>query len=691
VARVPFVPQMQASECGLACLAMVLAHHGAHVSLAELRERGGVARDGLSADRMVSLAEGLGMEAGGYRLEVEDLQDGDLEPCVLHWNLDHFVVAERGSKEGLRIVDPAAGRRTVGWGEVGRSFSGICIRFSPGEGFKKRKPSASSSFSWTATIRDLVPTVAWVFAVGFLFDLVAFVFAGMAGAFVDNIAPTRSLVLLLSLSAAALVIAFARSGYAAARLRVVDGLRAKVEEKVSRALTERLFSLDATFFLHRAAGDLASRVKGIMSLRETLLSVAQAAFDLMLAIVYVGVLFFYSAKLAALVGFFVLVRLAIGAHTQRALRDNAVHATVASSEVGSVFVQAFGQLEVTKAFRLEDYFLRKLDVARGKELAAVAAGGEVRARNAAVLASVEYLSLGAMMLVGGSAIQSGNLSMGALASFIAVEALVAGRATAATGVLSEVSRVRPVVERLADILDAVPEPRGSVRANDLRMVEICDASFHFDPAGPPILANASLRVGPGEHVALVGRSGSGKSTLLRMVLGLLRPSSGVVRVGGADVASLDVEHLRARLGFVPAASHVFDGSLAYNIALESGASDARVRETLRALRLDLDPSRDGTPLLSAGQAQRLVLARAMVKRPQLYVLDEATSALDDDTEESVLRHLAAQGASILSATHRVAAMRAANRIVVLERGRVVDEGSYEELSRRSAAFRRATA
>ncbi len=690
MARVPFIPQMQASECGLACLAMVLAHHGSHHSLAELRERGGVARDGLSADRMVSLAEGLGLEAGGYRLEVDDLRDGDLEPCVLHWNLDHFVVAEHGSKAGLRIVDPAAGRRIVGWAEVSRSFSGICIRFSPGEGFRRRKASTSGSFSWTATIRDLVPTVAWVFAVGFLFDFVAFVFAGMAGAFVDNIAPSRSLLLLLSLSTAALVIALARSAYSAARLRVVDGLRAKVEEKVSRALTERLFALDATFFLHRAAGDLASRVKGIMSLRETLLSVAQAAFDLMLAFVYVGVLFFYNVKLAALVGLFVLVRLAIGVHTQRALRDNAVHATVASSEVGSVFVQAFGQLEVTKAFHLEGYFLRKLDIARGKELAALAAGGEVRARNAAVLASVEYLSLGAMMLLGGSAIQNGTLSMGALASFIAVEALVASRATAATGVLSEVSRVRPVVERLADILEAVPEPRGNVRAADMRSVEVCGASFHFDPSGPAILADASLRVRPGEHVALVGRSGSGKSTLLRMVLGLLRPSSGSVRVGGADVATIDVEHLRAHLGFVPATSQLLDASLTYNVALESGASDAQVRDALRALRLDLDSSRDGAPRLSAGQAQRLVLARALVKRPQLYVLDEATSALDEDTEEAVLRHLAAQGASILSATHRVAAMRAANRVVVLERGRIVDEGSYEELSRRSAAFRRAT-
>jgi ATP-binding cassette, subfamily B, bacterial len=695
--RVPFVRQMETAECGLACICMLLRYHGRLAYLDELRTAHGFGRDGMSLAGIVKIARAEGLVASGFQLEPDSLRSEDIFPSILHWNTQHFVVAERATKKGLVLADPAVGRYTVTWKEVDRSFTGLCLKLVPGEDFRRHTTARKRKIPIEGLLHDLKGIVALVVSVAALVDAVSFVVPGVMGAFIDYILPAKSHLMFVAFGLLAMGVALVHAAVQAARVRVMQGVRAKLDQRLSSYLFTRLASLNLDFFLNRRPFELASRIHAALSLRDAGLAAAIALFDGLLVVTYVSLLFAYSSTLALTIVAGAVLRLALSFWALRALQERAMHEAIERARLGGVVLTAFSDPESTQALRLDDYFASRFDIAQSKHLKTIERSHWTDSAFKAVHQLVEHAILASIVLCGGWLVQQQRLTLGALTCVLAVHAVVSGKISSIGSAMSKAATILSILERLEDIVRA-PQAREGGGCTAIRGgLELRDVVFKYSPTSHTILNGLSIVIRPGEHVALVGASGQGKSTILRLMAGLIEPTGGEVSYDGKPLAELCLSDLRRQIGYVPPVGTFFDGTVRSNVALETNASDDAVWKALRQAGLGefmgqhlrgLDtPIDTRSSKFSTGQKQRLLLARALVKNPAILFLDEATSALDAKTESAIIGHLRSLRTTIVSVTHRPEVMRASTRIVVLEDGRVINQGSFSDLLVRCPLFR----
>ncbi|XVS62043.1 peptidase domain-containing ABC transporter [Actinosynnema sp. CA-299493] len=696
--RVPVVLQASRAECGVACLTMVLNHHGQMISPQEVRRLCPVGRDGISAGVMIRAARQLGMRAGGYPAVPAVFEQVPL-PVIAHWEDDHFVVVERITDRGVDLVDPRLGRRRLLPSEFSAGLGKVVLSIRPDEGAKPggRRPEPF----WRRYLRSLLalPGTRGLLAQVLLVSLVAqalVVAMPLATKLViDETSALRGSSLMTLLGVGVLVVAVAQLVTGLLRAALLIGLQGRLDTHALLGFSAHLLRLPLRFFEQRSTGDLVTRFSSIAMLRELMTGQTLGSLlDAVLVLTYLGVLFFVDLTVALAVLAVAVAVVVLLWSTTRLVRERMALDLATQSEAQGYLVEMLEGMTTVKAAAAEDRAMSRLARLVSTWTSVTLRRGHLASTIDAVTSTLRFVTPLLVLWLCLPRVLDGTLSPGTM---LAVTWLAAAILTPLASVTVNGQRLQLAgaqLQRLADVLDTATEPRpepSDDTAPRLRgAIELDRVGFGHDPYSPAVLHDVTIAVRPGQRVAVVGSTGSGKTTLGMLLLGLYSPTAGTIRFDGHDAGTLDPRALRGQIGVVLQEPFVFSGTIRDNITLHDPAITDE--EIARAARLaGLHDEINGMPQgyatrlaqrgtgLSGGQRQRLALARALVRRPAVLLLDEATSHLDAVTEAQVHRNLADQRCTQIVIAHRLSTVRDADRILVLHDGRLVETGTHDEL------------
>ncbi len=684
------VLQSEAAECALACLSMVAGHHGLRTDLRALRRRFPVSLKGATLAQLMRHATRLGLAPRALRCEPSDFPRLAL-PCIVHWDLNHFVVLEGVGGRAVSIVDPAVGRRRVEWRELDRRFSGIALELVPTAAFEpvdlRRRLRLQDL---TGRIVGLRRALAGLFSLAFGLEVVALVTPLVTQFVVDGalVSDDRDL-LVLSVVGGALLVAV---DFALRTMRGQVALR--TQQTLGLQWTANLFShllhLPVGFFEKRHLGDITSRFASLTAIRGTLTNGAiNAAVDGLMAAATLVLMFVYSAPLSAValgaLGAYVLLRAAAYRPFRRASEER----IVLGARESSFFLES---IRAIVPLRLNGRVAER--IGRWQNLMVDLQNRDFATQRMTLWFSSTSTLIGglegmALLYLGGTAVLDSRLSLGMLLAFLAYRAQFGERAAKLVDVAIEVRMLGLHGERLADIALEPPEAEPAVETDVAAVaprLEVRGLSYRYAEGEPWILKDLDLVIEAGESIAIVGASGCGKSTLLKLLLGLVEPSGGEVRVGASGATmtlrQVGLPAYRTLVGSVMQDDVLLAGSIAENIAcfdprpavaeVEAAARLAAIHDEIVAMPMGYHTLiGEMGAAISGGQRQRVLLARALHRRPRILALDEATSHLDVDNERRVNAALQALSITRITIAHRPETIAAAERVVVLDAGRIV--------------------
>ena len=710
--KTPTILQMEALECGAAALAMVLAHHGRWLPLEELRLLCGVSRDGSQAVNLLKAARSLGLEAKGQRREPSELARVPV-PAILFVNMNHFVVFEGVVKQGFRINDPAGGRRVVAAAEFDGMFTGILLAFTPGANFQRGGRPPRLLPRLLAFMRSIRFPLALVLLTGGLMAIFMLLLPALQRVYLDKILIGRldDWVYPLLVVLGVMVPLLALLAYL--RLTLIARIGARLSVVLATRLVWHVLRLPVSFFVQRYAGMVNSRI----SLADTLAyDLSRLLAEVTVNLVLLGLLFLLLMQFSLTLALICLGLAVVNVLLFRVLRDGLKEvgekAAMAFVKLQSKAMQGLRMMETLKATGTDDLFFAKWS---GLHTLYVNAEQKSVQRTALILATqtlTATLTTAAVLVIGGYHTMVEDFSIGTLVAFSLIAGLFTQPVAALVNVATALQNQRG---NLAQIDDTLRYPqagefaeRGAMapeRATTTRLrrmsgrVTLDAVAFGYAPLEPPLIEGFSLDMAPGSRVALVGASGSGKSTLGRLVAGLMEPRAGAIRFDGVPLPDLPRDILRNSLAVVDQEIVLFEGSFRDNITLwddtmphaqmVAAATDAMIHELIMTRPGGYDGRiEENGRNLSGGQRQRLEIARALVGNPSILVLDEATSALDAVTEKRVMDNLLRRGCTCLIIAHRLSSIRDCDEIIVLERGRMLQRGTHEQLIGTDGPYRR---
>lgn len=700
--RIPYVPQMQMAECGAACVAMVLRFHGRDTRLEEVRNVMGVGRDGASVSAIRDAGEQYGMRVRTLRTDVGELR---LLPrgSILHMDLAHFVVLDRATRRGLKVVDPGTGPRLLPWAQIGKRYSGVAVTLEPTGAFRPLRAGGNRMVAYLKTMLGQSGGLGRVLTMSVLLRVLATALPLLTALIVDRIVPRADTDLLWVVAGGLTAVVLFQFVSELIRSHLLLELRTKLDVRMSLGFLEHLVSLPFTFFQTRSAGDLMMRVNSNVQMRELLTSnTLSALLDGSLVLVYLGLIYALSPTLGAVVTGLAATQVVLYWLTRTRYRELMSQQLEAQAQSHSYLVQLIGGIETLKVAGAEQGAVTRWSNLFTKSLNVGLDRGRLEAVVDASLGVVKSAAPFVVMCLGAWMTMQGSISLGTM---LALNALAVGFLTPLGTLVDNLVSLQALtsyIERIDDVMGEAPEqdrrlvqpaPRltGHIRLNRV--------SFRYAAGTPLVVRDANLQIHPGMKVALVGKSGSGKSTLAALMLGLYWPEHGTVEFDGRDLRQLDVRSVRRQMGIVTQEPYIFGGSIRDNIALNCpdapyhrivrAATLARIHDDISVMPMGYHTVvSEGGASLSGGQRQRIALARALVHEPAVLLLDEATSALDAATEAEVAGNLARMRCTQLVIAHRLSTIRGADVILVVEDGVIVQAGRHEELIVSEGHYRR---
>ena len=698
---------MEATECGAACLAMILAYYRKWVSLEELRVRCGISRDGSKAVNILRAAREFGLTARGARFEPKRLLDLPF-PMIIYWNFNHFIVLEGIRGKRVWINDPARGPRRVSWEEFDGSYTGVCLVFQPGDEFRRSGSPPSALRGLLSRLGHARAPLTYVLLASTALIVPGLAVPTLVKFFIDNVLIPGSGSLL-----APLLIGLGIAAVLSACLTwLQQACLARMETKLAVVATSRFFArlvkLPATFFAQRSAGDIANRVTSNDKIARMISGdIATSAVNMFSMLVYGGVMLAYDFVLSLAAFAMVSLNVVALAWVGRRREDASRRLLKDESAVAGISVHGLSMIETLKSDASEGHFFTRW--------ASVHTNAVEARQRLAVLTSVlnvvplllSSLTTVVILGAGGLRIIDGALTIGGLIAFQMLSRRFAKPIEGLVMFSANLQVVRADIARIDDVLEHTPgrfdplapsSALASLSASPAESIfSFDDVTFGYNSREEPIIRNFSMEIGPGQRVALVGSSGSGKTTIAKLACRLLEPWSGSIRIGSQDIAELPPDRLCSVISYVDQNVVLFAGSVRDNVTLWNPIIENRtVTQALRdAAILDDVMSRQGKydaevgengRFFSGGQRQLLEIARALAVDPDILVLDEATAALDPITEVRIDDHLRRRGCASLIVAHRLSTVRDADEIIVLERGQVVERGAHEALVARNGAY-----
>jgi ATP-binding cassette subfamily B protein len=704
--EVPVIQQMGPTECGAACLAMTIGYHGADVRVEDLIEvLGSSARDGVTALGLLQAARRYDLVGRGVKVDIADLPH--LEPgTILHWEFNHFVVLERVRRDSVLIVDPADGRRAVPMDRFRKAFTGVALVFERGPLFRPQPRAGGRLWRYIGALAIHRRVWAHVLLAGLLMQVFGLALPAMTTALVDRIVPRGDRDTFLVLVAGLCSIAVFQVVINAVRGHLMLRVRALFDAQMTTGFLAHLLALPFPFFMKRSSGDLLRRLDSNTAIRETLTtSVLGALIDGLLVMAYAVMLLLLDPAIGFLVVGLGAVQVLLYRTFIARQKELAAEGLRVQAKLTGMEIEILKAIQTIKTSAAES---QALDL-WGNVFVSALNNSLKQARfgiaSHAASQLVDLLSPIFVLTIGTYKVLAGQLSLGTM---LGLNMMALGFLRPFLSLIEAASQLELLgtsLDRLEDVFQQPPEIEGNRLLRTPRLtgrVSLEHVSFRYGETSPYIVQDLSLDLAQGEFVALVGASGSGKSTLACLLLGLYPPTAGRVCHDGISLSELDVRLVRGQIGTVLQNTYLFSGTIRENItfgyqslpweAMVAAAEMVELNEEISRMPLGYEtPVGEGGGALSGGQRQRLAIARALVRHPSMLVLDEATSSLDAITEQRIHQRLEALSCTRLVIAHRLSTVVHADRILVMEGGRIVESGRHSELLGRRGVYARLVA
>lgn len=681
--------QTEIAECGLASLAMVADHYGYKNTLQDLRRRFSLSLKGASLKTVIGMAQALGFQTRALRLDLDDIIQLKT-PCILHWDLNHYVALAQATKTHITIHDPASGIKKLSYEVASKHFTGVALELTPGVEFKKQKKPASVSISQlTGSIAGLWPSLVQILLLSVALQVFVLLGPFFMQWVVDQALVSADKNLLTVLGLGFGLVLLLQIAIGVLRGWSVVYLSSRLGLQWIGNVFAHTLKLPLDFFEKRHLGDVVSRMGAVQAIQRTLTTSAlEAVIDGLMAVATVVMMLIYSWKLALVTFAAVILYLGIRALAFKPIRNTTEQLLVAGAKQQSHLLESLRGIQSVKVSGQE----------AGREatyqnLMVDTVNQEVRiARMGLGFSTASQLVFGIERIVviwlGASLAMQSIFSVGILIAYLAYKDQFTMRISGLIDKWIEFRMLRLHGERLADIVLTEPEiDSGSdfeISAPTSTEIKVEGLGFRYADGEPWVLQDLSFTVREGESVAIVGASGCGKTTLVKLLLGLLTPNEGVVSVGGHDIRKLGLRNYRAIVGAVMQDDQLFAGSVAENIAfgdesfdmerIEVAAKLAAVHDEIAAMPMGYySLIGDMGTTLSGGQKQRVVLARALYRNPRILFLDEATSHLDVERERLVNDAVRQLKLTKIIIAHRPETIASADRVLVMHGGKIVQE------------------
>lgn len=708
--KTPTLLQMEAVECGAAALGIVLGYYKRWEPLESLREACGVSRDGSKAANLLKAARNYGFEAEGLRVEPQDLKDIP-PPFIVFWDMNHFLVVEGVGRDKIWLNDPASGPRTVSHEVFDKSFSGIVLTMTPGDEFKpggergsvmkglgRRLATSKVAFTFLLLISLglvipglLVPTFSRLFVDYYLIER-----------FDDWLQP-----LLIGMVAAA----FLHGGLTWMQQHYLLRFESKLALAAAGQFIAHIVRLPMTFFSQRFGGELVNRSMLNDRLAQLLAGqLGTAALNIITMIFFALVMLQYDAILTLVGVLFALFNLWALAAVSRLLSDRNQGLLAENGKLSGYAMQGLQMMETFKAGGTESVLFSRITGQHANVLNTQRDLSLWTALLGAVPVTLNALAVAAILVVGGLRVMQGELSIGMLVAFQTLMMSFLAPVSQLVTLGAAFQDAQGAIARVDDVLNHPVSPEfvqqekpeeetGHKNQQQLTgKVELKDVAFGYNPLDPPLIEDFNLVVEPGQRIALVGSSGSGKSTTARLISGLYRPWQGEVLLDDTPIDDVPRDLLRNSVAVVDQDIVLFEGTIRNNLSMwDSTLPEERLVEAARDADIhDIIAARsggyDGKILengrdLSGGQRARMELARALALNPSILLLDEATGPLDAVSEGVVMDNLRRRGCTVIMIAHRLSTIRDADHIIVLEQGKMVQQGTHQELMAMGGHYR----
>ncbi|UTW58837.1 peptidase domain-containing ABC transporter [Kordiimonas sp. SCSIO 12603] len=685
------IRQSAAAECGFVCITMILNHHGRDYSLQDIRRIFGISLRGNVISDLMSAFDTLGFESSPFRVDMEDLEELVL-PCILHWNFDHFVVLEKCKNNSFVILDPLIGRRELTYKEVSDQFTGVALEVEEANNqnivFEKTKNF--NLLDVLPQFNELLPLLTPLFLLTLLLNAVAISLPFFVQILLDKLLPNVSASIDVRLSTLFFALILVGFFVAFTRVGVAVELRRKVSQHISEKIFKRLIKLKLDFFEHRSSGSLATMYRSVHEITTAFSeSLITSLIDGIAVLVGLFVLLSLNLELG-LILFAIFSTYSIVAYKfQQGIKSRLAGVLHSEAIENAFFVESIKSVRSIRLFSAESIRLTAWKAIRFNVEEEYEKLLRYKGKSTGVLELI--LNGGWMLLIicAASQLVANGISVGYFVAYVAWFGFLTARIQNGFHEFAELDNLQVHVDRLSDVLGAELDESSSSNSVEYEETNFSlelgvsitcqDVCFSYADNLPSVLESVSLSTEADKFVVIKGKSGEGKSTLLKLLTGILTPDSGTVFVNGIELTQNNLRQFRKSIGVVGQNEQLLMGSISENISFfETNSDSKRIIEVAKLAEIHADIEswpmgydtivNEGGTGFSAGQIQRILLARALYSKPKLLILDEFSSNLDEATEAKVIDNLKMLNISILSVAHRPGIVNRADEVFSLKKG-----------------------
>lgn len=699
--RIRFIEQSEHSECGITSLAMILNYLGIHVSLNTLRDIYGVPKGGNTPFQLQTIFSDYGVESAGLRIKDIDFFKENNRPCILFWDNRHYVVFQKKTLRHIIVVDPALGRKKYTIEEFKQHFSNVALVIkSVSSKQRKRYVDKKRRNGLVELIKTQKLKIMTLICLTLLIQFFALGIPIITQRAVDNYKLLSSDLSPFEIIFSVFTVFLIYYLLQVSRTLIVALFQKYFQKDLMTRFMKKIMVLPLNFFVNRSTGDMIFRSNLSTYIQQLLSSqLVTTVIDVVFVIAYFSLMLSYSKKLTlvCMMGIFVIILSSfINTKKYQSFTDKelALH-----SKVHRTLVELFEGMETVKSVGAEQQFYDQWETNFNEQLKIQMDKNKVTGFIGGIATSSQFILPLLIIGIGIYGISAGTLTIGELISFNAVASAFVTPIITIMSSFSSILLLKSYFGKLSEILEQkvlVNEEKEEFN-EEYKNIELKNVNFQYSKFEKMVLKDINLKIGKNEKVAIVGPSGSGKSTLIKLIAGLYSPTNGEILINGKNMENIKQTSIRSKISVVNQNPTIFNMSLKDNILMnKEGVSDERFRKAVADAKVDeiieslpmgyMTQISEGGMNLSGGQMQRIAIARAIVKNPELIIMDEPTSALDNISENYIMNRIKEYEFPCVVVSHRLNTIQHFDRIIVMFQGRIVEDGSHEELMKKKGLY-----